>query len=137
MVMNGNNSAGTSLDVDTSGFLPPLDTSKWDHPIYISAHPCVSLLDLYENQPLPLAKPIPFETDLFKGAIFFRIKEAPSKEDKLHSQYFKGRKRFYQVIVQGQFKEVLNMNDIMIGDYYSKPMTNIPRGRIGSAFMKM
>ncbi|GFH46229.1 FAD/NAD(P)-binding domain-containing protein [Chaetoceros tenuissimus] len=126
-----------NLELDTPGPLPPLDTSKWNHPIYISAHPCVSLLDLDENQSLPLAKPIPFETDLFKGAVFFRMKEAPSKEDKLHSQYFKGRKRFYQVIVQGQFKEELNMNDIMIGDYYSKPMANIPRGRIGSAFMKM
>lgn len=89
------------LELDTSGSLPPLDTSKWDHPIYISAHPCVSLLELDKNQPLPLAKPIPFETDLFKGSIFFRIKDALSKEDKLHSQYFEGRKRFYQVIVQG------------------------------------
>ena len=122
--------------LDTCGPLPPLDTSQWEHPIHISAHPCVNV-KFEEVQPLPLAEPIPFETDLFKGFVFFRIKEVPSKQDKLHNQYFQGKKRFYQVIVQGQFKEELNMKDILIGDYYSKPMENIPRGWIGSTFMKM
>lgn len=122
--------------LDTCGPLPPLDTSQWEHPIHISAHPCVNV-EFEKEQPLPLAEPIPFETDLFKGFVFFRIKEVPSKQDKLHNQYFQGKKRFYQVIVQGQFKEELYIKDILIGDYYSKPMENFPRGRIGSTFMKM
>ena len=124
------------FSIDTCGPLPPLDTTKWKQHIHISAHPVVKV-NIDKKQPLPLATPIEFETKLFKGTAFFRLKDAPSPHDKVHNQYFHGRKRFYQVMIQGRFKEELNMKDILIGDYYSKPMENIPRGAIGSSFMGM
>ena len=40
--------------------------------------------------------------------------------------YFSGRKRIYQSVVQGRFKEELSVCDIMTGHEFAKPLKNLP-----------
>jgi hypothetical protein len=73
--------------------------------------------------PLPLGEPIEFETDYFRGKFLLRIRDLPppytsdkvgcntnttktsnNQRDIHHEAYFHGRKRFFQMVVQGQFK---------------------------------
>jgi len=72
---------------------------------------------------LPLGKPIDFETDLFKGKILLRVRNIdPKTVPKSHTEYFEGRKRLMNHVVQGQFKQSgLKMSDVWIGDVYEKP----------------
>merc|ERR1712154_667866 len=40
--------------------------------------------------------------------------------------YFQDRKRLYQVIIQGKFKEKLPVSDVVTGRYYDKPFQMTP-----------
>lgn len=117
---------------------PKQEYVDWpNRPAYLCAHPKVHTMEYEVSDALPLGIPIEFESELFKGKIFIRLRpiesHAESKAD--HSAYFDGNKKFWQCTVQGQFKEQLNMSDIMVGDFYDKPM-NMPRGIVGGSFMK-
>jgi hypothetical protein len=72
---------------------------------------------------LPLNTVIPFETQHFKGKIFFRIRKR--QED---DEYFlkDGRQRLYQVVVQGQFTTPVKFSDVYIGAKYDRPFEGIP-----------
>jgi hypothetical protein len=73
---------------------------------HFCAHPDVKTAAYEAGEPLPLGVPIEFETDLFRGNFFCRLKPiGPHPDDTGHKEYFEGKKRLYQVIVQGQFKE--------------------------------
>ena len=78
---------------------------------------------------LPLGVPIEFESPIFVGRILIRLKTIPSvPQDKdNHRNYFKGKKRYYQCIVQGKFKqENIKFSDVYFGDVYDKPFVNMP-----------
>lgn len=117
--------------MSSCGPLPSKECSEWPHhPVYFCSHPEVQTKDYKPGEPLPLGAPVEFETDLFKGRIFVRLRPIESHPDDLkhHAMYFEGKKRFWQLIVQGQFKEELRMSDIKFGDFYEKPLRNLPRG---------
>ena len=49
------------------------------------------------------------------------------KQQKFHcEEYFKGKKRMRQYVIQGQFKEEVSMSDVYMGDYYNKPLGLVP-----------
>lgn len=78
---------------------------------------------------LPLGMPIPFESDLFKGRILFRIKNvaSPSSDS---AGYFEGKKQLWQCIVQGRFKAPVAMHELYTGEVYDQPLANLPAPNI-------
>eukprot|EP00594_Rhizosolenia_setigera_P018703 CAMPEP_0178959100 /NCGR_PEP_ID=MMETSP0789-20121207/12063_1 /TAXON_ID=3005 /ORGANISM="Rhizosolenia setigera, Strain CCMP 1694" /LENGTH=370 /DNA_ID=CAMNT_0020641985 /DNA_START=78 /DNA_END=1190 /DNA_ORIENTATION=+ len=88
---------------------------------------------------IPIGVPIPFESDLFQGEILIRVKnatqQAVDKEEgghnininKNNSEYFEGRRRRFQMIVQGKFKEDgIRVSDVLGGHEFSKPFKSLP-----------
>jgi len=121
---------------------PPAQAIEtWPHrPTFLCAHPDVKTKDFEPGVSLPLGIPIDFESDLFEGKLFCRLKPIPSHpDDKGHEAYFEGKKRLYQFIVQGHFKEEIALSDIIIGDFYERPFKGIPDGilmKLYQAFME-
>lgn len=112
--------------------------SKWNNrPIFLSADDRVKVKNYGAGQSLPLNKPIAFETELFVGTFFLRLKnvkpEIGDPNAKKHTSYFGGgRKRLYQLVIQGRFKESkLTFADIVIGDVYKRPLKGLPTGKLG------
>jgi len=118
---------------------PPLkETTEWPNcPAYFCAHPEVHTKDYSPGEALPLGVPINFESDLFKGSIFLRLRSNASPDNKAeHTAYFNGKKRLWQVVIQGHFKEELDVSNLLIGDFYEKPLTGIPKGGIMKMYQK-
>lgn len=80
----------------------------------------------HSSSSLPLGEPIPFETDLFKGKLLLRVQNIHNNVPKDHTEYFQGKKRLKHIVIQGQFKERLNMSDVWFGEVYEKPQ-KIPK----------
>lgn len=116
--------------------------NEWPHkPVCLIAGEQVGLNDHEPDQPLPLGKKIEFETDMFKGSFFLRLKHVDPLNEvaENHEAYFGGKKRFYQVVIQGQFKEEgLAFSDIVLGDVYERPfkMNPMARGKAGKIFIR-
>jgi len=94
-----------------------------------------------DRRHLPLGRKIEFETDFFKGYYYFRLRNIKPKDDdaKGHESYFQGKKRFYQLVVQGRFKDCMNnltFADLFTGDVYEKPLEGLPRGVFYRAFKR-
>ena len=53
----------------------------------------------------PIGVPFKFESDLFVGQCLIRLKGANSDNQEGDAEYFTGRKRIFQSVIQGQFKE--------------------------------
>jgi len=124
-----------------SGPPPSHPPEQWpNRPVYFCAHPKVETKGYEAGESLPLGLPIEFESDLFQGRVFLRLKPIQSHpNDQGHAEYFDGKKRLYQLIVQGKFKEEFQLSNIMLGDFYEKPFNNVPRGfimRIYEKFME-
>lgn len=83
---------------------------------------------------LPLGKILEFETALFKGKVLIRLEPiSPNAEDcniDAYAAYFDGRKRFHQLVIQGQFKQELGWDEVYFGDVYSKPLNGVPKGAL-------
>ena len=96
----------------------------WRHrPLLLTSGPgttCKEGLDPYN---LPIGEEIPFETEMFQGKFLMRIRNAPNTPDQ---QYFSGKKRTKQMVVQGRFKKQMSCDDIYIGDKYEKPLQIFP-----------
>jgi len=122
-----------------SGPLPPKKCSEWSsRPIYFCSHPKVQMKDYKPGGALPFGVPLEFESDLFTGRVFLRLRPIESHPDDKanHTSYFEGKKRFWQIIIQGQFKQEINMSDLMLGDFYEKPFHGIPKGYIMQLYQK-
>lgn len=119
---------------------PPLkDTNEWPNgPAYLCAHPEVRTKDYEPGEALPLGAPVHFESDLFKGSVFLRLRPNETNPDDkaAHTAYFHKKKRLWQVVVQGQFKEEIDLSDLLLGDFYEKPMVGIPKGSIMKVYQK-
>lgn len=156
IIMCGPTPTSSTTDVDvvpptvtTVSSLP--DPSTWiNRPLYITAGKGVQVS--YSDattaadgatSSLPLGEKIAFETDLFVGIFYLRFKDitAPYANDATkmssHSAYFDGKKRFYQMVVQGRFKvDDLTFADLCFGDVYDKPFVGVPKGRIMKIYEK-
>ena len=73
---------------------------------------------------LPFGEKISFETDLFKGHVFLRLRNDNSTASAV---YFYGKKRLYQLVIQGQFKvDDLNFSDLVVGGVFDKRLKGVP-----------
>lgn len=98
------------------------DPSSWPHrPLYLAPGDDTIICDTKTNSnfhSLPIGSPIEFQGKLFQGKMFMRLRNVP----KTNQQYFKGRKRTKQIVIQGRFKEKMSCNDVWFGDKYDKPL---------------
>lgn len=118
-----------------SGPTPTLPLEEWKHrPTYICAHPTTKTPEYEPGASLPLGVPINFESDIFQGKVFLRLKPIPSDQE--HDSYFESKKRHYQFIIQGQFKEELSLCDVIMGNTYDKPLKGLPNGTIMKMYEK-
>jgi hypothetical protein len=86
----------------------------------------MKVLGISPTQPLPLGVPFQVETPLFKGKVLLRFRNTKSDDIKTHSDYFEGRKRLMQTVIQGHFKRRINMSDVYIGSLFAKPLAGPP-----------
>lgn len=82
----------------------------------------------YGDGPLPIGIPFEFESDLFHGKCLFRIRDVDAVEDKsgAYEKYFDKRRRKWQIVVQGKFKEELPTSELAQGSEFARPWTNMP-----------
>jgi len=107
--------------------LPDVDT--WRHrPILICANTTVTpnLAPDYGAGPIPLGVPFKFSSDLFEGTCLIRLKGSKSDDQDGDQNYFSGRKRIFQSVVQGCFKEEVPVSDVMTGHEFTRPLKNLP-----------
>lgn len=79
------------------------------------------------DESLPLGIPFEFETPLFKGKILVRLRNSPSSENPVdHAAYFSKTKCVRQVVVQGKFKEAMNVSDVFYGEVFTRPLKPAP-----------
>mmetsp|Transcript_23168 Transcript_23168/g.34314 ORF Transcript_23168/g.34314 Transcript_23168/m.34314 type:complete len:307 (-) Transcript_23168:264-1184(-) len=103
---------GDDIEADVPRDMPA--PSSWkDQPL--------CLWDRANNRVCPIGKPVDFETPLFRGKLLVRVK-TPHVDD----PYFDGRRRKHQYVVQGQFKEEVNVLDLIYGTQYERPMRSKP-----------
>ena len=81
----------------------------------------------YGDGPCPIGKPFWFSSDLFEGYLLVRIKNVANSDDpESDVAYFDGRRRLFQTIVQGRFKEPLPVSSVLTGHEFVKPLKNLP-----------
>jgi len=104
------------------------DVEKWQHkPLFICANSVIpNQVPDYGVGDLPLGVPFKFSSDLFEGTCLFRIKGCKSNNPEGDSAYFDGRKRIYQSVVQGRFKEEISVADVCTGHEFARPLKNLP-----------
>lgn len=122
---------------------------EWHYrPLYIQAAGATKCES--NSNSLPIGIPINFESDLFKGKFLIRIRDAdvnvrhkdfdPSVMKSIGDDmknYFKGKKRLRQYVIQGQFKKSINMSEVYCGDFYEKPLRLVPPPIIDKALRAM
>lgn len=106
------------------------DISEWRHrPLIICVNTAVSPnLRVPEHGlgPCPLGVPFKFSSDLFEGTCLIRLKGSKSDNPAGDAGYFSGRKRIFQSVVQGRFKEEVPVSDVTTGHEFSRPLKNLP-----------
>jgi len=105
------------------------DVKTWPHrPLLICANSraCPDLVTDHSLGPVPLGVPFEFESDLFKGKCLIRLRGSQSDNTTGDAEYFMGRKRIFQSIVQGQFKEEISVSDVLSGHEFVRPLKNLP-----------
>lgn len=109
--------------------LPP--PSEWPHrPVLVCnntpADPSMQIPD-YANGPCPIGKPFRFSSDLFEGQCLIRLRNIPTSDAPDQDEaYFSGRRRLFQTIVQGRFKQALPVSQVLTGHEFVKPLNNLP-----------
>lgn len=136
------------MAIKGAGPPPPTDPAEWPHrPAYVCAHPDVHTKDYEAGAPLPLDELVEFETNLFVGKMICRLKPIPptstapegkQQREKVesHQEYFNGKKRHYQFVVQGHFRKEISLSDIGMGDFYERRFMGIPRGPMMRMYQK-
>ena len=69
-------------------------------------------LNFSNSSKYPIGIPFKIETDLFVGKMLLRVKGLPNSNDPNGDDYFKGRCRTYQHVIQGRFKEEISFSDL-------------------------
>jgi hypothetical protein len=107
------------------------DPIEWPHrPVLLCVNTPVSkslTVANFAQGPCPIGKPFRFSSDLFEGKCLVRLRNvANSDNPDGDSAYFSGRRRLFQTIIQGRFKEPLSVNDVLTGHEFVKPLQNLP-----------
>ena len=74
----------------------------------------------------PLGVPFLFSSDLFEGKCLIRLKGSKSDDQNGDDEYFRGRKRIFQSVVQGRFKEEIPVSEVTTGHEFTRPLKNLP-----------
>jgi len=69
-------------------------------------------LNFSNSEEYPIGIPFEIETDLFVGKMLLRVKGLRNSNDPNGDDYFKGRCRTYQHVIQGRFKEEISFSDL-------------------------
>lgn len=105
--------------------LPDITTWK-----YANVYPVVThgrLIDQPGTTSIPLGTPFEFESVLFKGKALMRFRDTMSDDKQSHDAFFTAMPRaLCQFVIQGQFKEELDMKDVYVGDSYESPLSFSP-----------
>ncbi|KAL7451368.1 hypothetical protein ACHAWC_003199 [Mediolabrus comicus] len=107
--------------------LPSVD--EWPHrPLFvcINTPACKTEVPKYGLGALPIGVPFHFESEWFKGTCLIRLKGSQSNDLKGDEEYFQGRKRIFQSVIQGCFKERVNVADVLTGHEFIRPLKNLP-----------
>ena len=108
--------------------LPNLE--EWPHrPLLVCLNTPVCInhkVPIFGLGSCPIGVPFKFESDLFIGHCLIRLKGAKSDDPEGDEEYFTGRKRIFQSVIQGQFKEKVSVADVMTGHEFSRPLKNLP-----------
>jgi len=83
-------------------------------------------IPIHGRGPVPLGQGFRFESDLFEGTCLIRLRDVPSDNAEGDAEYFLGRRRKFQAIVQGRFKEPLRVSDVLTGHEFIKPLKGLP-----------
>jgi len=105
------------------------DVDVWKHrPLLICANTpvCPNLVPECGDGPIPLGVPFKFTSDLFEGTCLIRLKGSNSDNPQGDGEYFSGRNRIFQSVVQGRFKEEVPVSDVMTGHEFTRPFKNLP-----------
>eukprot|EP00571_Detonula_confervacea_P013682 CAMPEP_0172311386 /NCGR_PEP_ID=MMETSP1058-20130122/14643_1 /TAXON_ID=83371 /ORGANISM="Detonula confervacea, Strain CCMP 353" /LENGTH=276 /DNA_ID=CAMNT_0013024545 /DNA_START=84 /DNA_END=914 /DNA_ORIENTATION=+ len=106
---------------------PALKLAQWPHkPVFVQAGRDMKVLGMGSNQPVPLGIPFKIESSLFKGTILLRFRNAKSDDPESNSEYFKGRNRLMQTVIQGQFKRPIKMSEVYVGSIFAQPLAAAP-----------
>ncbi|KAL7530307.1 hypothetical protein ACHAXR_004917 [Thalassiosira sp. AJA248-18] len=106
------------------------DRETWQHrPLMVcvnsAASPTLKVPD-YGLDACPLGVPFKFSSDLFEGTCLIRLKGTKSDDPDGDAEYFAGRKRIFQSVVQGRFKEEVLVADVLTGHEFARPLKNLP-----------
>lgn len=106
------------------------DVNTWPHrPLMICAN-SIACPDLkvpeHGLEACPLGVPFNFSSELFEGTCLIRLKGSNSDDPDEDAEYFSGRKRIFQSVVQGRFKEEISVSDVTTGHEFARPLKNLP-----------
>lgn len=91
----------------TATELPKRKPSFWPHKsVFVQAGSGMTAAGMDRSDPLPLGVPFDIETPLFKGRVLLRFRSTKSDDPKSHSEYFEGRKRLMQTVIQVRYRAV-------------------------------
>lgn len=113
-----------------SADLPP--PREWPHrPVLLCVNTptdeSLAVDPAYGQGACPIGKPFWFSSDLFEGYCLVRIKNVANSDNRENDKaYFDGRRRLFQTIVQGRFKEALPVNTVLTGHEFVKPLKSLP-----------
>eukprot|EP00566_Odontella_aurita_P006284 CAMPEP_0113546102 /NCGR_PEP_ID=MMETSP0015_2-20120614/11623_1 /TAXON_ID=2838 /ORGANISM="Odontella" /LENGTH=601 /DNA_ID=CAMNT_0000446527 /DNA_START=238 /DNA_END=2043 /DNA_ORIENTATION=- /assembly_acc=CAM_ASM_000160 len=117
-----------SIKMRESSDLP--EVSTWPHrPVFVCVNTPVSpLLKIPHvgQGACPLGVPFHFSSELFEGKCLLRFKNVPSDDSVGDANYFMGRQRLFQAIVQGRFKEELSVATVLTGHEFVRPLQRLP-----------
>jgi hypothetical protein len=94
--------------------------------LFVCISACRTEVPKYGKGACPIGVPFHFETDLFKGICLIRLKGSNSDDPEGDEEYFFGRKRIFQSVIQGCFKEKVNVADVLTGHEFTRPLQNLP-----------
>ena len=107
----------------------PAPTDWPHHPVLVCANSDAQpdlAIPIHGRGPVPLGKAFSFESDLFEGTCLIRLRGVPSDDAEGDAEYFLGRRRKFQAIVQGRFKEPLKVSDVLTGHEFVRPLKGLP-----------
>ena len=80
----------------------------------------------FGSGPCPIGVPFHFTSELFEGQCLLRLRNVTSDNTEGDVDYFRGRRRLFQTIVQGRFKEPLLVSEVLTGHEFVRPLQHLP-----------
>lgn len=113
------------------------DVKTWQHrPLMVCVNSSASSSLVVPDHGLeacPLGEPFDFSSEMFEGQCLIRLKDSNSDNPEGDEEYFSGRKRIFQSVIQGRFKEEVSVSDVMTGHEFARPLKNLPHSLIVKA----